>query len=149
MQHLTRAMSFDHTITQKYIDQLSYKIIGAAIEVHKNVGPGLLESVYHRFLKQELFLRGIDHQTELLVPVLYKGINLETQLRCDFFVNRLIVVEIKSVEFLAPVFEAQILTYMKLLKAPKGILVNFNSVNLFKEGQQTYVNELYRELPFG
>ena len=144
-----RAMSFDHTITQKYIDQLSYKIIGAAIEVHKNVGPGLLESVYHRFLEQELFLRGIDHQTELVVPVLYKGINLETQLRCDFFVNRLIVVEIKSVEFLAPVFEAQILTYMKLLKAPKGILVNFNSVNLFKEGQQTYVNELYRELPFG
>ena len=144
-----RAMSFDHTITRKYIDQLSYKIIGAAIEVHKNVGPGLLESVYHRFLEQELFLRGIDHQTELVVPVLYKGINLETQLRCDFFVNRLIVVEIKSVEFLAPVFEAQILTYMKLLKAPKGILVNFNSVNLFKEGQQTYVNELYRELPFG
>ena len=120
-------MNLEPAISQKSIDQLTYKIIGAAIEVHKIVGPGLLESVYHRFLNHEFSLRRIGYQSELIVPVSYKGIDLETDLRCDFLVNHLIAVEIKSVESLAPVFEAQILTYMKLLNAPKGILINFNS----------------------
>ena len=83
-------MKLDHAVTQKYIDQLTYRIVGAAIEVHRNVGPGLLESVYHRFLMHEFSLRGIDYQSELIVPVSYKGIDLETDLRCDFFVNHLI-----------------------------------------------------------
>ena len=92
-------------------------------------------------------MRKIKSASEFLVPVHYKGIDIDTELRCDFLVEESIVVELKSVEALAPVHEAQILTYMKLLEKPKGILINFNCANLFKEGQRTYVNELFRNLP--
>ena len=136
-------------MTKKYLDGLTYQIIGAAIEVHKSLGPGLLESVYHKCLKQELFTQGISYQSELLVPVYYKGINVDVDLRCDFLIESSVVIELKSVEKLLPIFEAQLLTYMKLLKMPKGILINFNCVNLFKEGQKTYVNEFFRNLLAG
>lgn len=72
---------------------------------------------------------------------------MDTELRCDFLVEDSIVVELKAVDALAPVHEAQILTYMKLLQKPKGILINFNCANLFKEGQRTFVNEIFRKLP--
>ncbi|MCJ7553800.1 MAG: GxxExxY protein [Ignavibacteriaceae bacterium] len=134
-------------MTKKYLNDLTYQIVGAAIEVHKALGPGLLESVYHKCLKQELLLRKLRFVSELLVPVNYKGLELDAELRCDFLVEDAIVVEIKAVDAIAPVFEAQLLTYMKLLNKPKGILINFNCANLFKEGQKTYVNELFRELP--
>jgi GxxExxY protein len=134
-------------MTKKYLNELTYQIIGAAIEVHKELGPGLLESVYHRCLKQELFLRKIKFYSEQVVPVNYKGIELDAELRCDLIIQDAIVVELKSVEALSPIFEAQILTYMKLLQKPKGILINFNCINIFKEGQKTFVNELFRELP--
>ena len=134
-------------ITKKELDELTYKIIGAAIEVHKSLGAGLLESVYHKCLKKELALRDLSHTSEFLVPVNYKGIEVDTELRCDFLVEDQIVLELKAVEAMAPVFEAQILTYMKLLEKPKGILINFNCVNLFKKGQKTFVNEYFRNLP--
>lgn len=134
-------------MTKKFLDDLTYKIIGAAIEVHKDLGPGLLESVYQKCLKQEFFLRELKYSSELFVPVQYKGIEMDTELRCDFLVEDSIVVELKAVDALAPVHEAQILTYMKLLHKPKGILINFNCANLFKEGQRTFVNELFRKLP--
>lgn len=134
-------------MTKKFLDDLTYKIIGAAIEVHKDLGPGLLESVYQKCLKQEFFLRELRYSSELLVPVQYKGVEMDTELRCDFLVEDSIVVELKAVDALAPVHEAQILTYMKLLQKPKGILINFNCANLFKEGQRTFVNELFRKLP--
>ncbi|HRJ28757.1 MAG TPA: GxxExxY protein [Cyclobacteriaceae bacterium] len=134
-------------MTKKFLDDLTYKIIGAAIEVHKDLGPGLLESVYQKCLKQEFFLRELRYSSELLVPVQYKGFEMDTELRCDFLVEDSIVVELKAVDALAPVHEAQILTYMKLLQKPKGILINFNCANLFKEGQRTFVNELFRKLP--
>ena len=133
-------------ITKKYLTDLVYQVNGAAIEVHKTIGPGLLESVYHKCLKKELSLRNIKFQSELVVPVHYKGIDLDTELRCDLFVENILVVELKAVEYLMPVHEAQVLTYMKLLKVPEGLLINFNVVNIFKEGQKTYVNELYRVL---
>ncbi|WKZ59904.1 MAG: GxxExxY protein [Cyclobacteriaceae bacterium] len=133
-------------MTKKFLDDLTYKIIGAAIEVHKDLGPGLLESVYQKCLKQEFFLRELKYSSELFVPVQYKGIEMDTELRCDFLVEDSIVVELKAVDALAPVHEAQILTYMKLLHKPKGILINFNCANLFKEGQRTFVNELFRKL---
>src|SRR5690606_19448898 len=113
-------------MTKKYLDKLTYDVIGAAIEVHKAVGPGLLESVYHECMKHELAQRGINFLTELIVPVHFKGIMLETDLRCDLFIEKLLVVELKSVAALAPIHEAQLLTYMKLLSAPKGLLINFN-----------------------
>jgi len=134
-------------ITQKYIDELTYQIIGCAIEVHKQLGPGLLESVYQKCFNREISLRNLVHQNELWVPVEYKGLLLEADLRLDVLVNDLIIVELKSIEGILPVHEAQVLTYMKLLKKPKGVLINFNCTNIFKEGQKTFVNEYYAALP--
>ena len=134
-------------ITKSYLKDLIYQVNGAAIDVHKAIGPGLLESVYQKCLCQELLLRGIAYKTEFTVPLTYKGISLETNLRCDIFVENILPVELKSVECLLPVHEAQLLTYMRLLNAPKGLLLNFNVVNLFNDGQKTFVNELYRMLP--
>jgi len=134
-------------MTKKQLNELTYTIIGAAIEVHKALGQGLLESVYHKCLKHELELRGLKFSSELIVPLRYKDINIDTELRCDLLVENCIVLELKSVIEILPIHEAQTLTYMKLLSVPKGILFNFNCVNLFKEGQQTFVNEQFRNLP--
>ena len=134
-------------MTKNQLDRLTYKIIGAAIEVHKALGPGLLEVVYHKCLKQELNLMNLSYSSEFRVPVCYKGVDVNAELRCDLLVEDKIVVELKSAEEIAPIYEAQILTYMKLLEKPKGILINFNCSNLFKEGQRTYVNEYFGNLP--
>lgn len=112
-------------LTKTYLKDLTYQINGAAIEVHKEIGAGLLESVYQKCMMRELEFRGIDFKSELKVPLYFKGIDLETEFRCDLFVENCIVVELKSVKEFAPIYEAQILTYMRLLKAPKGILYNF------------------------
>ncbi len=133
--------------SQTFINQLTYEVNGAAIEVHKGLGPGLLEDVYMHCLKHELSLRNIRFQSEMSVPVVYKGIEVPTKLRCDFLIEGAVCVEIKSVKEILPVHKAQLLTYMKLLEVPKGILYNFNVVNLFHEGQETYVNEYFRILP--
>ena len=134
-------------ITQKYLDELTYVVVGAAIEVHKIMGRGLLESVYHQCLKEELLHRKIIFLTEMRIPVLYKSKELEIDFRCDLFVEQCLVVELKAVQEMTNVFEAQLLTYMKLLKSPKGILINFNCFNIFKQGQKTYVNEYFNLLP--
>jgi GxxExxY protein len=134
-------------MTKKYLDELTFEIIGAAIKVHKALGPGLLESIYHKCLSFELEMRNISFVSEIKVPIYYEGIELKSQLKCDLFVDNCIVLELKSVEEIRPVFKAQLLTYMKLLSAPKGILINFNSLNLFDHGQATFVNELFRRLP--
>ena len=133
-------------ITQRHINDLTYKIIGCAIEVHKALGPGLLESIYQRCLVQELILSGLNTQSQLKVPIQYKGLNLDADLRLDILVEDLIVVEIKAVETINPVYEAQILSYMKLLNKPKGVLLNFCSDNIFKNGQKTFVNNIYASL---
>jgi GxxExxY protein len=134
-------------MNKKLLNDLTYEILGAVIEVHRNLGPGLLESIYHKCLKHEFTLRKLKYSSEFLIPVFYKGAEMDTELRCDFVVEDLIVLEIKSVSEIHPVFEAQVLTYMKLLEKPKGILINFNCVHIFKEGQQTFVNEIFRNLP--
>ena len=133
-------------LTQKYLNELTYEVIGSAIEVHKTIGKGLLENVYHQCLKEELFLRKINFTSETKVPLIYKTKNLEVDLRCDLYVENCLVVELKSVASINPIVEAQILTYMKLLKAPKGIIINFNCFNIFKEGQKTFVNEYFKDL---
>jgi GxxExxY protein len=133
-------------MTKTYLKDLIYQVNGCAIEVHKHLGPGLLESVYHCCLKKELTLRGFDFQTELTIPVNYKGLEVEAGLRCDLFLEKSLVVELKAVEKVLPIHEAQLLTYMKLLEAPIGLIINFNVTHIFKEGQKTYVNELYRYL---
>ena len=134
-------------LTKRNIDDLSYAIIGCAIEVHKVLGPGLLESVYQKCLVRELFLKGLDVKSQLKVPIHYKGLDVEADLRLDILVNELIILEIKAVDAFNPVYEAQVLSYMKLLDKPKGILLNFCCRNIYKEGQRTYVNERYASLP--
>lgn len=136
-------------ITKKFLNALSYEIIGVAIEVHKHLGPGLLESVYHSCMQEEFKLRDIPVKSQMIIPIEYKGLDIETVLRCDFFVDDQVVVELKSVENILPIHEAQLITYMKLLKVAKGIIINFNVTNIFRDGQKTFVNELFRELPEG
>ena len=136
-----------NNITEKKINELSFEIIGAAIEVHRFVGRGLLESVYHKCMMEELSHRKINFLTEMKVPLIYKEKELNLDFRCDLYVENCLVVELKSVSEMNKIHEAQLMTYMKLLKAPKGILINFNSFNLFNNGQRTYVNDLYKKLP--
>lgn len=135
------------TITKKYLDELTYSIIGCAIEVHKQLGPGLLESVYEKCFTRELSLKNLAFITQQKVPIQYKGMPLDAELRFDVLVENLIVVELKAIEGILPDHEAILLTYLKLLEKPKGILINFNCVNIFKEGQKTLVNEYYSALP--
>lgn len=113
-------------ITKSYLNDLSYRVVGCAIEVHKYLGSGLLESVYHDCLKQELVLQGFNFKSQLVVPVNYKGLSLSTDYRLDFLVEDQMVVELKAMDGILPVHEAQLLTYMKLLQKPKGMLINFN-----------------------
>lgn len=134
-------------ITQKYLDELTYEIIGSSIEVHKTMGRGLLESVYHKCLKEELLLRKINFASEMKIPVIYKTKELEIDFKCDLFIENCLVVELKAVNEINVIHEAQLLTYMKLLKSPKGILINFNCFNIFKEGQKTFVIEYFSNLP--
>ncbi len=134
-------------ITQKYLDDLTYELVGAAIEVHKAMGRGLLESVYHECLKEELLHRKINFLSELKIPVSYRSKKLTIDFRCDFFVENSIIIELKSINEFSAIHEAQLLNYMKLLKAPKGILINFNCNNIFHEGQKTLVNQYFSDLP--
>ncbi len=134
-------------LTKRYLDELTYEIIGSAIEVHKTIGRGLLESVYQQCLKEELTHRKINFLTEMKVPVVYKGKKLDIDFRCDLFVEQCIVVELKAVKEISSAFEAQLLNYMKLLQSPKGLIINFNCSNIFREGQKTFVNEYFSSLP--
>jgi GxxExxY protein len=111
-------------------DQLSRDVIGCAIEVHRNLGPGLLESTYRQCLACELSQAGIQFQMELPIPVHYKNILLDCGYRIDLLVNGDLLVEIKSVETLLPIHQAQILTYMRLAKVPLGLLINFHVTKL-------------------
>ena len=134
-------------MNKKYLDSLSYNVVGAAIEVHKTIGPGLLSEVYLECMKRELDLRGIRYMSKVRVPVEFKGVKLSTELWCDLFLDRCVSVTVLSSTAIAPIHSAQMLTYMSLLGAPKGVVINFNCVNIFREGQKTLVNELYRALP--
>lgn len=138
--------NYNPKITKKYLDDLTYEVVGSAIEVHKTMGRGLLESVYSQCIQEELKHRKINFFTELKIPVIYKNKEINIDFRCDLFVGNCLVVELKSVIEMNSIFEAQLLTYMKLLKAPKGILINFNCENIFADGQKTYVNEFFRTL---
>jgi GxxExxY protein len=133
-------------MTQKYLDELTFNVIGAAIEVHKNMGSGLLESVYQQCMIEELSNRNINFVSEFKVPVVYKGKELDIEFRCDLFLENCLIVELKSVSEIKPIHDAQVLNYMNLLKVPKGIIINFNCFNIFREGQKTFVNEYFKKL---
>jgi GxxExxY protein len=107
-------------------DGLSHEIIGAAIEVHRHLGPGLLESAYEHCLAHELSQRGISFELQKSLPVEYKGVKLDCGFRLDMLVGGLVIVEIKAVERLAPLHSAQVMTYLKLTGCKLGLLLNFN-----------------------
>ena len=115
------------------INELTRAVIGAAMEVHRRLGPGLLESAYQQCLGQELSLRHIPYERELPLPLEYKGIRCECGYRLDLLIARAVVVEVKSVEELVPIHEAQLLTYLRLGGWKVGLLINFN-VPILKNG---------------
>jgi len=119
-------------------DPLSKKLIGCALEVHKRLGPGLLESTYEKCLSYELTNAGIKHIIQKELPVDYKGIRLDCCYRIDLLVENKIIVELKSVDKVLPIHEAQLLTYMKLAGIKIGLLMNFNVVRL-KDGIKRFV----------
>ncbi|TCD17504.1 GxxExxY protein [Pedobacter psychrodurus] len=133
-------------MTKKEVTQLSYEITGFAIKVHNALGPGLLESVYERCLKYELEKNGYAVSQQLTLSVVYDDLPIDVDLRTDLFVNDCVVVEIKAISNLLPVHQAQLLTYMKLLSAPQGLLINFFTDNITKS-IIPMVNEYFKILP--
>ena len=119
-------------------NELTHKIIGAAIEVHRLLGPGLLESAYEECLCRELSLRELKILRQLPVPVVYKDVKLECGYRLDLVVEEKVVVELKCIESFAPVHEAIMLTYLRLSGYPVGLLINFN-VTVLKDGIRQFV----------
>lgn len=118
--------------------KLSHEVIGCAIEVHRNLGAGLLESTYEACLAKEFIDKGIIFQQQKELPVIYKGNKIDCGYRLDLLVNNQIIIELKSVEKLLPIHEAQILTYMKLSNIRQGLLINFN-VKYLKEGIKSFI----------
>jgi GxxExxY protein len=133
-------------ITQKEINELSYKIIGCAIEVHRHLGPGLLESVYEVCLIDEMRNAGLVVRSQIYVPVHYKGKDLGGTLKIDLLVNDIVIIELKAVEVMIPLYQAQLLSYLKLAAKPKGLLINFNCENI-KEQLVSLVTEEYAAFP--
>lgn len=125
--------------TERQENEISGKIIGAAIEVHRKLGPGLLESAYEECLCCEMALRGIKFERQVPLPLNYKGVDLDCGYRLDLLVEDKVIVELKSVETLEPIHEAQMLTYLKFRNAWLGLIINFNVIML-KDGVRRLVN---------
>jgi GxxExxY protein len=124
---------------------LTHKIIGAAIEVHRQLGPGLLESAYEECLARELALRGVSFERQKAFPVVYKGVQLECGYRINLLVEGCVIVELKSIELIAPIHEAVVLTYLKLSGNTIGLLINFH-VAVPKDGIRRYIWRERKEL---
>lgn len=133
-------------LTKKSVTQLSYDITGFAIKVHKSIGPGLLENVYEKCLKYELENNGYKVSQQMSVPIIYDDLQLDANFRLDLLVNETVIVEIKAHESILPIHEAQLITYMKLLQKPQGLLINFFSKNITKS-MKPFVNEYFSVLP--
>ena len=125
-------------------NDLTHQILGGAIEVHRNLGPGLLESAYMPCLQFELRARNVKFVAQRAVPIVYKGMALDASYRIDLIVEDLVVVEVKSVALLLPVFEAQLLTYLHLTRCPAGLLINFNVPRLM-DGVKRLLNPTARK----
>jgi GxxExxY protein len=124
--------------TLKEDKSLTHSIIGAAIEIHRNLGPGLLEAVYEECLAKEFVLREIPYARQKPIPLVYKDLKLECGYRLDFLVAGRVVVELKSIDAIAPIHDSVMLTYLRLSEMPLGLLINFNVV-LLKDGIRRYV----------
>jgi GxxExxY protein len=138
-------MIFVSMVTQKLIKEISHEIIGCAIEVNKSLGPGLLESVYDPCFRYELHRAGLNVQSQVHLPILYKEMDLGGFLKIDIIVNNLIIVEEKAVDIVLPIHKAQLITYLKLTDLPKGFLINFNSTNISNQ-MIAYVGSRFKVL---
>jgi GxxExxY protein len=139
-----RDLSKNHSMHE---NEISQKILNASFEIHKTLGPGLFESVYLEILKHELTnYQGLTVECQKAIPVIWKGIKMETAFRCDMIVNSMVIVEIKSVSQLADVHKKQLLTYLRLTNLKLGLLLNFNE-GLLKNGITRVVNGLKDEVP--
>jgi len=126
-------------VTEEQDKGVSHSVIGAAIEVHRHLGPGLLESVYEETLCHELSLRGVAFERQVVVPIEYKGLKIKPSLRVDLLVARRLVVEVKAADHLAEVHRAQLLTYLRLTGLRLGLLINFN-VEVLITGVRRVIN---------
>ena len=126
--------------TKNFLNELSHKVIGAGIEVHRLLCPGLLEAVYVECLASELSEQGIEVRREVIVPIRYKGKALASPLRLDLLVENCLIVEAKSVDTLLPVHSAQLLTYLRMTEQKLGLLLNFN-VEVMRQGIKRIVND--------
>lgn len=134
-------------MTQKELNQMAYDVVSCAIEVHKQLGPGLLESIYEECFIEELRQKGFRVSSQEKVPLIYKGKLLKAELKLDILVNDWIIVELKAVEEIKSVFKAQLLSYLKLTGVPKGLLINFNCENITTKGLTSLVTEKFAQLP--
>ncbi|MDQ8189575.1 GxxExxY protein [Roseibacillus persicicus] len=121
------------------LNELSHAVIGAAMEVHKILGPGLLEASYQKALLHELHLRSIPCRCEVLLPITYKGLTIENAYRIDILVADTLIIELKAIEKTLPIHKAQLLTYLTLTSKPLGLLINFNT-SLLKDGVTRVIN---------
>jgi GxxExxY protein len=134
-------------VSQKYLNEVAYEIVGCAIEVHKHLGPGLLESIYERCLLNELINNGFRVRSQVEVPLIYKGQSLDSNFKLDILVEDLIIIELKAVEKILPIYKAQLLSYLKLTGFSKGLLINFNCENITRDGLIPLVTEKFSSLP--
>lgn len=128
------------------VNKITEAIIGAAIAVHREIGPGLLESTYEACLAYELIERGMRVERQKALPVKYRGVNLDCGYRIDLWVENQVIVELKAIERIDPIHEAQLLSYLKLSGSPVGLLINFNVIQL-KPGIHRLVNNFIEESP--
>ena len=129
------------------VTKLSYLVTGCAIRVHKALGPGLLESIYEKCLYFELKKNGFEVQKQIPILINYEGNLIHSELKLDLLVEDTIIIELKAIQELLPVHSAQLISYMKLLKKPQGLLFNFYSDNITKS-MRPFVNEYFDRLPF-
>ncbi len=129
----------DAKARRENVEELSAVVVDTAFHIHRDLGPGLLESVYQKVLAAVLREKGFTVDTEIPVDFQYAGLSFSGELRIDLLVNSVLIVELKSVETLAPVHTKQVLTYLRLKKLPLGLLINFGA-SLFKEGCRRIVN---------
>ena len=125
--------------TEGSSDRRTHGIVGAAIDVHRVLGPGLLETAYETCLCRELFLRGIEYERQVQLPIDYRGVKLDCGYRLDLVVERSVIVEVKSISRILPVHRAQVLTYLKLTGLRLGLLINFN-VDVLRDGIRRIIN---------
>jgi GxxExxY protein len=133
-------------MTQKEVNSLTFDVVACAIEVHKQLGPGLLESIYEECFCEELTARKLSYVRQIRIPIIYKNREMDVELRLDVMVEDLVVCELKAIETVSPVHQAQLLSYMKLLQKPKGLLINFHTDNITKS-MIPLVNEYFSALP--